>query len=335
MYWKDLNFIGFKRKRSERSPRYLRSAAVRRLNRNEEIAMSETEKTCCGPNCCAEAETEGSTAKAEELVARVRERYSLIAEGLVSGCCGAELTDFATTEAAVAKGIGYAPSDLAEVPSEANLGLGCGAPLGFLALKPGETILDLGSGAGLDALLAARQVGPTGHVIGIDMTPAMLQRARAGAARLGVTHVEFREGRLEALPVPDGSVDAVTSNCVINLVPDKGAVFREVVRVLRPGGRIVVSDILLDGRLPERLEKDLLAYVGCVAGAMQREEYFALVGAAGLERAEVLRDVDYLATLVEAAPDEMRALEARTGVNREEVRGCVRSVTFRAFRPRL
>jgi SAM-dependent methyltransferase len=233
----------------------------------------------------------------------------------------------------VALGIGYSASELAELPPEANLGLGCGAPLGFLVLKPGETVLDLGSGAGLDAFLAARQVTPEGRVIGVDMTPAMLERARAGAAKLGATQVEFREGRLEALPVADASVDAVTSNCVINLVPDKAVVFKEVARVLRPGGRIAVSDILLDGPLPEAIQKDLLAYVGCVSGAMQREEYFALVAAAGLERVEVLRDVDYLAMLRQSAPDEVRRLEALTGVRREEVLGRVRSVTFRAFKP--
>jgi SAM-dependent methyltransferase len=161
----------------------------------------------------------------------------------------------------------------------------------------------------------------------------MLERARAGAARLGASNVEFREGRLEALPVADASVDAVTSNCVINLVPDKAAVFKEVVRVLRPGGRLVVSDILLDGRLPEALEKDLLSYVGCVSGAMRREAYFGLVGAAGLRDIEVLRDIDYLAALLGSAPDEVRRLEDRTGVKREEVVGRVRSVTFRAFKP--
>jgi SAM-dependent methyltransferase len=233
----------------------------------------------------------------------------------------------------VSVGIGYPPSELATVPAEANLGLGCGAPLGFLAPKPGETVLDLGSGPGLDVFLAARHVGPEGRVIGVDMTPAMLERARKSAAQIGLSHVEFREGRLEALPVESSSVDAVTSNCVINLVPDKRAVFAEIARVLRPGGRVVIADILLHGRLPEAVEEDLLAYVGCVSGAMRQEEYFALVGAAGLERVEVLRDVDYLAGLIEAAPDEVRALEARTGVKREEVAGRVRSVTFRAFKP--
>jgi SAM-dependent methyltransferase len=268
----------------------------------------------------------------DELVQRVRERYGRIAEGSVSGCCGASASGCAS-ESAVSLRIGYDTSELAQLPAEANLGLGCGAPLGFLALKPGETVLDLGSGPGLDVFLAARQVGPSGRVVGVDMTPAMLERARANAAKIGISHVEFREGRLEALPVESGSMDAVTSNCVINLVPDKRAVFAEIARVLRPGGRLVISDILLDGRLPPAVEHDLLAYVGCVAGAIRREEYFALVGAAGLEKVEVLRDVDYLAGLIDAAPEEVRALEARTGVKREEVLGRVRSVTFRAVKP--
>jgi SAM-dependent methyltransferase len=301
--------------------------------------MTETTKqegTCCAPTCCSEPAAREAEpprrAEAEDRVQAVRERYGKIAEGAVSGCCGGAPSGCAT-ESAVSLGIGYDAGELATVPAEANLGLGCGAPLGFLALQPGETVLDLGSGPGLDVFLAARLVGPAGHVIGVDMTPAMLERARASAAKIGLPQVEFREGRLEALPVESGSIDAVTSNCVINLVPDKRAVFAEVARVLRPGGRIVISDILLDGRLPAAVEKDLLAYVGCVSGAMRREEYFARVGAAGLEQVEVLRDVDYVAGLIESAPDEVRALEARTGVKREEVVGRVRSVTFRALKP--
>jgi arsenite methyltransferase len=270
---------------------------------------------------------------AARLVEQVRERYGRIAEGEISGCCGPQSSGCAAPETAVTLGIGYSTSQLAQVPQEANLGLGCGAPLGFLAPRRGETVLDLGSGAGLDVFLASPLVGAEGRVIGVDMTPAMLARARASAAKMGAANVEFREGRLEALPVEDASVDAVTSNCVINLVPDKSAVFREVARVLKPGGRIVVSDILLDGALPAAVEKDLLAYVGCVSGAMRREAYFALVGAAGLAEVEVLRDVDYLATLMQSAPEEVEALEKRTGIPREAVLGRVRSVTFRAVKP--
>src|SRR6185436_10072575 len=290
--------------------------------------------SCCGPTCCTPAETAPQTAiAAEDLVRQVRERYGKIAEGEISGCCGPQTAGGAAPESAVALGIGYSEKDLAHVPEEANLGLGCGAPLGFLKPEPGETVLDLGSGAGLDVFLASPLVGERGRVIGVDMTPAMLEKARRNAEKMGAKNVEFREGRLESLPVADASIDAVTSNCVINLVPDKAAVFREVARVLKPGGRIVVSDILLDGQLPEGVQKDLLAYVGCVSGAMRREEYFALISATGLARVEVLRDVDYLATLARSAPEEIAELEKRTGITREQVFGRVRSVTFRAYRP--
>jgi SAM-dependent methyltransferase len=305
------------------------------MNTTPDQGRAHAHEGCCGPECCGKsaAAPPAQRPDAALLVEKVRERYSRIAEGEVAGCCGPQVSGCAAPESAVALGIGYSAAELARIPQEANLGLGCGAPLAFLALRPGETVLDVGSGAGLDVFLASPLVGAEGRVIGVDMTPAMLARARANAARMGAGNVEFREGRLEALPVEDASVDAVTSNCVINLVPDKAAVFREVARVLKPGGRIVVSDILLDGALPAAVEKDLLAYVGCVSGAVRREAYFALVGAAGLGGVEVLRDVDYVATLVQAAPDEVLELEKRTGVSRDEVLGRVRSVTFRAVKP--
>ena len=249
--------------------------------------------------------------EAERLVQAVRERYGRIAEGQRSGgCCGGPLP-----ETAVSQGIGYQAEELGAVPEEANLGLGCGAPIGFLKPVAGETVLDLGSGAGIDCFLAAKEVGPTGKVIGVDMTPEMLERARAGAAKHGLGQVEFREGRLESLPVADGSVDAVTSNCVINLVPDKQAVFREVARVLKPGGRLVISDIVLDGKLPESVEKDIYAYVGCVSGAAQRADYFALLAEAGLSEIAILRDVDYVANLCQSVPEEVAVFEKKTGVN--------------------
>jgi SAM-dependent methyltransferase len=266
----------------------------------------------------------------EALVEQVRHRYGRIATGEVSGCgcsCGG------AGESALAAEIGYTAADLAALPDEANLGLGCGAPLAHLRLVPGETVLDLGSGAGIDAFLAARAVGPGGRVIGVDMTPEMLERARAAALRNGFANVEFRAGRLEALPVEDASVDAVTSNCVINLVPDKAAVFREVARVLKPGGRLVVSDIVLERPLPEALAKDLLAWVGCVAGAELRAEYFGRLAAAGLEAVEVLKDVDYAVSLAQAAPEEAAALLAGAGLALEDVAGSVRSITYRATKP--
>jgi arsenite methyltransferase len=267
----------------------------------------------------------------EAVVAQVRDRYGRIA---VTGesCCGPQPSACCGGASEIAGTVGYSEEELEATPEGANLGLGCGAPVDHLRLQPGETVLDLGSGAGIDCFLAARQVGPQGHVIGVDMTPEMLARARQNAERSGHVNVEFREGRLEALPVADASIDAVTSNCVINLVPDKAAVFREVARVLKPGGRLVISDIVLDGRLPEAVEKDVWAYVGCVAGALQRERYFAMLGSAGLGPVEMLKDVDYLGAVAKSMPDEVGEFFARTGARVEDLAGKVRSVTFRALR---
>ena len=271
---------------------------------------------------------------AEGVVAQVREKYGQIAEGkggacfdvpAVTSCCG--------TSEAISVKLGYKAKQLAVVPEGADLGLGCGAPIEHLQLQPGETVLDLGSGPGLDAFLAAQQVGAAGRVIGVDMTPAMLERARRNAEKGGYANVEFREGRLEKLPVADGTIDAITSNCVINLVPDKPAVFREIARVLKPGGRLVISDIVLDGPLPAAIERDLYAYVGCIAGAAQRADYFAQLAAAGLGQLEVLRDFDNLAVWIQAAPAEAQELIERTGVNPDDVKGKIRSVTFRARKP--
>ena len=161
----------------------------------------------------------------------------------------------------------------------------------------------------------------------------MLARARANAVKGGYTNVEFREGRLESLPIDDATIDAVTSNCVINLVPDKAAVFREIYRVLKPGGRLVVSDIVLDGNLPDAIEKNILLYVGCVAGALHRERYFEIVHAAGLRNIEVLADVDFLAALGNNLPDDVKTFLEESGVRIEELLGIVRSVTFRAEKP--
>lgn len=268
----------------------------------------------------------------EKIVEQVQQRYAKIATGELSGCCSGEPSWCGTTEEGVALGIGYSREDLATAPEGANLGLGCGAPVPLLALRPGETVLDLGAGAGVDVFLAARQVGPTGKVIGVDMTPAMVEKARAFAASAGYTNVEFRLGRLEQLPVAEGSIDAVTSNCVINLVPDKGIVFREIARVLKPGGRLVVSDIILDRDLPAPIAQDVLAYVGCVAGAMRREPYFKLLADAGLGRLTVFRDIDYLKSAGYAvSPDLQQTLDER-GLGTQDLEGAVHSVTYGAVR---
>jgi SAM-dependent methyltransferase len=196
-------------------------------------------------------------------------------------CCGGDV-DAAT----LARAVGYDEQDLA-LAGEGNLGLGCGNPLALAAIKPGMTVLDLGSGAGFDAFLAAGRVGPSGRVIGVDMTDEMLALARRNAAARGATNVEFRKGRLEALPVEDGTVDLVISNCVVNLVPDKAAAFREIARVLAPGGTISLSDLVLLAPLPESVRSSVEAYVGCIAGASPIGEYVARLHEVGLTDVQI------------------------------------------------
>lgn len=189
---------------------------------------------------------------------------------------------------AVAEAFGYTPEQLASIPAEANMGLSCGNPTAFASLKPGETVVDLGCGGGLDVLLAAAKLGPEGKAIGIDMTPEMLALARKNAAASGAANVEFHQATIDQLPLDDASVDCVISNCVINLAPDKPAVFREIARILRPGGRLAVSDLALKQALPEEIAGDLLAYAGCVAGAIKIEDYRQGLLAAGFAAVEIV-----------------------------------------------
>ena len=208
------------------------------------------------------------------LVTEVQQKYGAIARGEASGCCG--------PQSDVALALGYSETDLA-LAKDANLGLGCGNPLALAEIKPGMTVLDLGSGAGFDVFLVWNRVGPTGRVIGVDMTDDMLAKARKNAEQLGATNVEFRKGYIEKLPVDDRTVDLVISNCVINLSTDKPAVFRELYRVLKPGGRFAVSDIVLLADLPVAIAQDVNAYVGCVAGASRLGDYLSMAYEAGLE----------------------------------------------------
>lgn len=193
---------------------------------------------------------------------------------------------------AVAEAFGYTPEDLTSIPSEANMGLSCGNPTATANLRPGEVVVDLGCGGGLDVFLAAAKVGPTGKAIGIDMTSEMLTLARQNAAKgrngESITNVEFHQATIDTLPLPAGSVDCVISNCVINLAPDKPAVFREIARVLKPGGRLAVSDIALKQPLPAEIGQDLMAYVGCIAGAIPIEDYRRHLIEAGFAAVEVI-----------------------------------------------
>jgi SAM-dependent methyltransferase len=269
-------------------------------------------------------------AREEEIHQIVQERYGEIARqgGLVpsAGCCGPGAEQ-------VAERIGYSEADVAAAPEGANLGLGCGAPLAAAALRRGETVLDLGSGAGFDAFLAARDVGPSGRVVGVDMTPDMLERARRNAEAAGHHNVEFRAGRIEALPLDDASVDVVISNCVINLVPDKTAVYREVARVLRPGGRLIISDIVLDAPLPAAIAESVAAFTGCVAGASLRADYLRTVAAAGLVDVEVVNDRSFGEMALDTAPPDLLRQAAATGIDVRQVAGTIRSVTIRARKP--
>src|SRR5262245_61700024 len=220
----------------------------------------------------------------QSITQQAQDRYAAVAKSTLS-------TEHRGVRA-VAEAFGYTPEELAALPAEANMGLSCGNPTATAHLKAGEVVVDLGSGGGIDVLLASQKVGPTGKAIGIDMTPEMIERARAGAVRFGKgtapANVEFLLGKIDAIPLPDGSADCVISNCVINLAPDKSAVFREMFRVLKPGGRVAVSDVALKKAVPAEVGQDILAYVGCIAGAISIAEYDRLLREAGFQGVQVV-----------------------------------------------
>lgn len=253
----------------------------------------------------------------------IRDNYGTVARTGGSCCGSAASTCGCSPASAMSKKAGYSDEDLAAVPGGANLGLGCGNPVAIASLRKGETVLDLGSGAGFDAFLAAKKVGSTGRVIGVDMTPEMIGRATANARTGGYTNVEFRLGDIEKLPVDDHCIDVIISNCVINLAADKGRVFAEAFRVLKPGGRLMVSDTVMTKPIPEAMRKSVAAYIGCVSGALMKEEYISMLRAAGFARVEIVKDfplkdapIDFEAMIrdlgfpVDKDPEEMAAISA-------------------------
>ncbi|MBI4517054.1 MAG: arsenite methyltransferase [Deltaproteobacteria bacterium] len=256
--------------------------------------------------------------KADQLRDAVRRRYGAIAEGGTA----APVDD-------VARAVGYSEGDLRVAPEGANLGLGCGNPTALAQLRPGDVVLDLGSGAGFDAFLAVRAVGPAGRVIGVDMTPAMVAKAQENARAAGVTNAEFRLGTIEELPVEGASVDVVISNCVINLSPDKPRVFREAFRVLKPGGRLLVSDIVWRTLPPEPVRASVEAFVGCIAGAALKGDYLRAIADAGFGDVRVVRETDASALLGEAcacAPDPVAAEVIAAVGDGDDLRRLVASV---------
>ncbi len=264
--------------------------------------------------------------KEDEIKKTVREGYARVAKqsnsccATASPCCsGADLAQN------ISRAIGYSEEELESVPEGANLGLGCGNPVALASLKKGETVLDLGSGAGFDCFLAADRVGKKGKVIGVDMTPEMLEKARENAQRGNYENVEFRLGEIENLPVADNSVDTIISNCVINLSPDKNRVFKEAFRALKPGGRLMVSDIVLLKELPASIKNSVQAYVGCLAGASMKDNYLKTIKDAGFRKVKVLEETVFPIECMTNDPTAL-AIIKDSGLSLQNVKEAVDSV---------
>jgi SAM-dependent methyltransferase len=264
--------------------------------------------------------------KSKRIKKVVREGYAKIAEqgssccGSVNSCCGG--IDVAQD---ISRKIGYTEEELKNAPEGANLGLGCGNPVALASLKEGETVLDLGSGAGFDSFLAAKKVGDKGRVIGVDMTPEMIKKAKENAKKGNYRNVEFRLGEIENLPLADASVDVIISNCVINLSPDKEKVFRESFRVLTLGGRLMISDIVLLRELPDYIRKSIEAYIGCLSGAIMKDKYIAMIEKAGFQNVKVINETSFPIELMANDPTA-KTIMKNLRLTAEKVKGIADSV---------
>ena len=273
--------------------------------------------------------------KKEEIKKAVREGYAKIAKqgspccAPANSCCGG--ADLAQK---ISKNIGYSEEEIKTVPEGANLGLGCGNPLAFASLKEGEVVLDLGSGGGLDTFLAANIVGKKGRVIGVDMTPEMIERARGNARQGNYTNVEFRLGEIENLPLADNHVDVVISNCVINLVPDKRRAFREVFRVLKPGGRLMISDMVLLKELPDFIKNSVEAYIGCLSGAVMKDEYLEAIKVAGFQGVRIVDETFFPIECLANDPTAKAAKNSKIPLEKiEDVASVVMSIKVYGVKP--
>jgi arsenite methyltransferase len=271
--------------------------------------------------------------KDEEIKKAVRAGYARAVKQSVS-CCSSTCCGNAKPQE-ISKKIGYAEEEIQAVPEGSNLGLGCGNPIALAAIKAGETVLDLGSGAGFDCFLAAQKVGPEGKIIGVDMTEEMLERARKNASKGGYKNVEFKKGEIENLPVDANTVDLVISNCVINLVPNKDKAFQEAFRVLKAGGRLMVSDIVLLKRLPDFVKDSIEAYVGCVSGASTKERYLSAIKAAGFEDVTVIEESVFPLDCMASDPAGQAILKSLDGTSDQlkEVEESIASVKVSAIKP--
>ncbi|MCK9615354.1 MAG: arsenite methyltransferase [Candidatus Omnitrophica bacterium] len=255
----------------------------------------------------------------------VKKGYAKIAVNEVSCCSGGSCCPGIAQAKDISKIVGYTDKEMNVVPDGANLGLGCGNPVAIVSLKEGEVVLDLGSGAGFDAFLASPKVGKTGRIIGVDMTSEMIKKARTNAKKGNYTNVEFRLGEIEKLPVENNSIDVIISNCVINLSPDKESVFSEAFRVLRPGGRLMVSDLVLVKELPAIIKDSVEAYVGCLAGAIMKDEYLEYIKEAGFKNVDVVSETNYP---IEAMANDITAqiVKSNPGIKQKDLQGVESSV---------